>query len=578
MNPNNFYPNGYQTYPSNQPMQIPTQYQPSPSNQYYPMQVQNNYQPMNYPNSYQPNIQPHYPSNHYQPSYPNIQSNPQPYYPPTQQQHQQQPIYAPTESLKVNLGPVIGSVTHHTARILVEFNKVEQVTCFLHSPYGETIACKLISQANMPVVFKFHSLRPKTEYKVTLSCALPVESSSFWTIRENHDNPGNLKAAIVSCNDISRQYSKTKDKDLWGHLGGQVRNHALDYVFHIGDQVYMDMALNNKMKYLYGECRAILEATSRDQWGYKRAELLNILRQQYYKTWNHPSEAYVLANVPNLMVGDDHEFRDDWGWNPDDYTPGTIDHFYGELVRQLYYEYQRQLREDIPWDNLASLRCEYHHHILNGVGVSFMEYRGCRSWFREANLKETHIGASQREWLRALYGKGGLFEQVNSAIFISPLPLFIFSKLVSKVAFLKVDDVQEYWTYQSIPQLLELLDLIRGWKQRRSDRDLVIVGGDIHLGGTTDVMYAGQKLCTQFVCSAINSHESHWLEKGIMDLVMKWGKVNSDYTFMHRKWTKRNNYGVVEVYSDYNGSRIDCKLEKLKPQKQNSFLGKILGK
>jgi len=480
------------------------------------------------------------------------------------------------ENLKVNLGPIIGKVTHNSARILVEFNKVQEVTCFLQSDKGETKICKLISRANMPVVFKFDNLRPKTHYKVGLSCPLPVESSSFWTIRENHDNPGNLKAAIVSCNDISRQYNKPQNKDLWAHLGGLTKNHSLDYIFHIGDQVYMDMSLDNKTKYLYGECRKILLETPKDQWNYIRPELLKILRAQYYKTWNHPSVAPVLANVPNLMICDDHEFRDDWGFGSDDHIPGTLDHFYGELVRQLYYEYQRQLREDIPWDNLKSLKCEYHHHILNGVGVSFMEYRGCRSWFREDKLKETHIGAAQSQWIRDLYKPGGKFEQVNSALFLSPLPLFVLSKFISQVAFIKEDDIQEYWTYRSIPQLVELLDLLREWKQRRENREILVVGGDIHMGGSTDVMYQGKKIFTQFVSSSMNSKESSWLEKGIMDLVMKLGKVDNNYAFLHQKWKRKNNYGVIEVITGKEGSKIEARLETLKEVKKGNFIQNFL--
>ena len=476
------------------------------------------------------------------------------------------PIHFTNGDLKVNLGPVIGKVTHKTARILVEFNKSEQVTCFLQSDKGEIKTCKLTSIANVPVVFTFEGLKPKTHYKVGLSCALPVESSSFWTLRKNKDDPGNLKAAIVSCNDISRQFNKPQDKDLWAHLGGLAREHALDYVFHIGDQVYMDMALENKTKHLYGECREILLATPKEQWIYKRHELLNLLRDQYYRTWNHPSVAYVLANVPNLMICDDHEFRDDWGFNSDDHKPGTLDHFYGELVRQLYYEYQRQLREDINLKNLSSLKCEYHHHILNGVGVSFMEYRGCRSWFREENLKETHIGAAQREWMRDLYKEKG-------TIFISPIPLFLLSKLVSRIAYLKEDDIQEYWTYRSIPQLVELLDLLRGWKEKRAGRELLVVGGDFHLGGMTDVIYQEKKVFTQFVCSAINSKEASWLEKGILDVVMKIGKLNNDYSFYHHKWKKRNNYGVIEVITDKQGSKIEAKLETLKVEKKKSRQG-----
>jgi len=477
-------------------------------------------------------------------------------------------VYFTNDSIKVNIGPVIGKVTHNSARILVEFNKVKEVTCILQSDQGERWTCKLISKANVPVVFKFDNLRPKTHYKVGLSCPLPVESSSFWTIRENHDNPGNLKAAIVSCNDISRQFSKPKNKDLWAHLGGLTQEHALDYVFHIGDQVYMDMAMNNKSKYLYGEVRKILQEIPKDQWSIRRPEVLQILRNQYYKTWSHPSVAYVLANVPNFMICDDHEFRDDWGFEPDDWQQGTIDHFYGELVRQLYYEYQRQLREDIPWDNLKSLKCEYYHVILNGVGVSFMEYRGCRSWFREDNLKETHIGAAQRAWLQELYSEAGEFEFVTSTIFISPLPLFVLSKLVSQVAYYKVDDVQEYWSYRSIPQLVELLELLRAWKRRRADREILVVGGDIHMGGTTDVMYQGRKIFTQFVSSSINSKETSWLEKGVMDILMKLGKVNDDYTFLHNKWKKRNNYGVIEATYGKEGARIETKLETLKVPKK----------
>jgi len=228
----------------------------------------------------------------------------------------------------------------------------------------------------------------------------------------------------------------------------------------------------------------------------------------------------------------------------------------------------RQLREEINWEDLASLKCEYYHEILNGVGVSFMEYRGCRSWFKEENLKETHIGAAQRKWLRDLYLEDGEFEHLNSTLFISPLALFILSKLVSKAAFYKVGDVQEYCTYKSIPQLVELLDLLRSWKERRAGRELLIVGGDIHMGGTTDILYKGKKIFAQFVSSAINSKEVSSFEKGLMDLMMKMGKINGDYTCCHGKWKKRNNYGIVEVITNEQGSKIESKLELLRDKKK----------
>jgi len=471
------------------------------------------------------------------------------------------------DTIKITLGPVIGKVTHNSARILVEFNKAEPVTCFLQCPTGETKSCMITSKPFTPIVFTFENLKPKTQYNVHLTCALPVERCSFYTLRENNDNPGNLKSAIVSCNEIFYQLQKTKENDLWGHLGSQVREHSLDYVFHIGDQVYMDMSGDDKTGHIYKQVTDILKATPKKQWDSKVPELLKLLKGQYYKTWNHPSIAFVLANVPNLMICDDHEFRDDWGFKADDYKPGTVDHFYGELARQVYYEYQRQLREDINWKNLKAMKCEYHEHILNGVGVSFMEYRGNRSWFREEYLRDTHMGKAQQAWLGSLYKQGGRFEGLNSAMFITPLPLFLLTHFVSQVAYLKSDDIQEYWTYDSVDQLAELLDLLRTWKERVNGREIVVIGGDFHLGGWTDIGYKGKKIFSQFTTSAISQDQTSGFEKAILDVLMKLGKLNKEYSFSHYGWTKENNYGVVEASTENKVAKINSTLVFFPPQK-----------
>ena len=464
------------------------------------------------------------------------------------------------ESIKVTVGPIIGKVTHNTARVLVEFTKSEQVVCYLQSPSGEVKTCYSTSKANVPIVFSFDNLKPKTQYRVTLSCPLSRGESSFWTLRENNDNPGSLKTGLVSCNEIVRQYMKPKDKDLWAHLGGLVRSHALDYVFHIGDQVYMDVAGDDKTKHIYGKCHKILSETSKKKWKSKVPELLELLRQEYRRTWTYPSVAFVLANVPNLMICDDHEFRDDWGFRAEDSKPGTIDNFYGELARQVYYEYQRQLREDIPWDNLKSLKNEYHYHILNGVGVSFMEYRGCRSWFQEEKLKETLTGKAQKEWIFSLFKKGGKLDQVDSTIFVTPVPFFLLSHFLSELAYLKSNDLQEHYTYHNVPQLIELLDLLREWKERRQGREILIAAGDAHLGGWTDVWYKKKKIFSQFVSSAINSAEATKVEKAILDVLMKVGRLNKDYSFFHYEWKRENNFGLIETSQVNKVSKIQSTL------------------
>lgn len=270
------------------------------------------------------------------------------------------------ESPKVKLGPIIGKVTHNTARILVEFDKEAEVSCYITSRGGARIESRLTSKSDRPAVFIFTGLDLKTHYTVSLSVKLELKSS-FWTLRENHDNPGNLKAAIISCNEISHSYKKTKETDLWFDLAKRVDFHEFDYIFHIGDQTYMDMgSYGGSMESPYYVVQFILNSTPRELWESKRPALLEVLRAQYRKTWSYYPISYTLANIPNISICDDHEIRDDWGFREEDYTPGTLDYLYGQLARQVYYEYQRQLREDIPWENLDSLKCEYYDNVFHG--------------------------------------------------------------------------------------------------------------------------------------------------------------------------------------------------------------------
>lgn len=50
------------------------------------------------------------------------------------------------------------------------------------------------------------------------------------------------------------------------------------------------------------------------------------------------------TKVPNLMVGDDHEFRDDFGDKDDDSNPHSREYQIGLCALQVYHEYQTQVR------------------------------------------------------------------------------------------------------------------------------------------------------------------------------------------------------------------------------------------
>ena len=445
--------------------------------------------------------------------------------------------------------------------MLVEFDREDDVVCFLTSSQGKVSQCKLRSKSNIPVVFSFSDLDPKQLYKVSLSCKLSV-NSSFWTLRENSDNPGDLNVAVISCNEISMNFERLKDGDLWIDLQHRVEKHEFDYLFHIGDQCYQDMGhLGETNEDPYRICKFILDSTPKDLWEFKKPILLEVLRTKYRRTWSYYPIACTLANIPNTTILDDHEARDDWGFRPEDYTPGTFDHFYGQLARQVYYEYERQLREDIDWNNFQALNSEYYDLVVHGVGISLIEYRACRTWAREKALEETYLGENQTAWVDSLYKKGGKFDNVAVALFMTPMPLIYLSPVMTRLFARKENDVHEHWSFCSDKPMGELLDKLRDWKERRSGRELTIVGGDVHLGGYTEIFHQGKPMFKQLTSSPING--SNGLGKWIL-AAQRLAYLNNSYSYKHYDWTEDNNYGIIKTKVENNIATVTSQLISIK--------------
>jgi len=482
------------------------------------------------------------------------------------------------------LGPIIGKVTDKTARVAIEFenkfdhfgnkfdqfgnkfdqsgnkfdqfgNKLDQMIkeCILISKTDDMNQHSQIEIANkgFPTIFRFFELTPNTLYKVVCDGA---EIGQFKTLRSENDNPGNLKVGIVSCNDFTKK-DKTLKKDLWFDLTDNIED--LDYVFHIGDQCYMDMGAESANSTPYQKCKAILASIDEQSWPKKRTELLEVLRSRYRQTWNQEDTAYVLANVPNLMILDDHEIKDDWGWG----KPDNFDSFYGQLAREVYYEYQRQLREDIDWKKLNNLKSEYHAHILNGVGVVFVDYRGSRSWFRETGIEDNQLGNAQKQWITNLFSEQGQFSNLNSVLFISPFPLVFLSHFLTNLASKYIDDAKEHWAFKNNKELENLFEILRKWKLRREGGEVTLIGGDVHVGGHTEIFDKEDRLFKQFTTSAINNTVPKKHESKVIDILQKAsGNFEKEYFYNHIDWIRYNNYGLLEVKNVNGESLVTCQL------------------
>jgi hypothetical protein len=339
---------------------------------------------------------------------------------------------------EITIGPIIGKVTATSARILAEFNCQGGVSCFLVNEAGQSIRLDAMVPANRPVVFKFDVLTKGTLYKVTFANFKHIESQ-FRTLDDSND----LRVATVSCNEYSFAIKKNDKNDLFLDLYKKAANREIDYIFHIGDQVYMDMSEQGDKNTPYFQSIKILNETPKDQWNFKRDLILELLRNQYRKTWGIPSIRAALANCPNLTILDDHEARDDFGWRKEDWDSNTQkpDYFYLQLARIVYYEYQRQLRVDVDFNNLGLIQEEYWAEILNHTGVVCVEYRACRTWHRgTSQMGDSEIGGRQWQFLNGCFGKGGFFQNCKNVLFLSPLVVVLFGPKQTRLATKFSDD------------------------------------------------------------------------------------------------------------------------------------------
>jgi hypothetical protein len=462
----------------------------------------------------------------------------------------------------ISLGPIIGKVTDSTARILVEFKQQGQYTCVLTpAKGGNSVQVTGNFLASRAGVFKFANLAPSTKYNVTFNPQMTQVPSSFTTISDKND--GRLRVAVISCNESSVALSKQgKKEDLWTNVYKQYQDDEIDYLLQIGDSVYMDWGGNISEK-PWQKTEVLLKGVTADKYNNYAGQVIELIKGEYRKTWQIPSIATTLANVPNITMGDDHEVKDDWGFKQDDWTPKTLSHFYGSMARCVYYEFQRQLREDVNLNDFSSIKEEYHHHVINGVGIYFLDYRGIRTWHRdEKDLGKSQIGKRQTDHLKQLLSKTGDFGNLNNVIIVSTVPIVIFPKTMTKAISAKIDDAMEQWTYSNTKEQGQLLNIFKTWKDAKKGREMVLVGGDIHYGGMTEVRKGSVPVFKQLTASAMNNKEG--FSKVAMDVLnflqSKLHDLDNGWRMYHQDFIKENNYGLINFIPSKDGFNAAIKL------------------
>jgi len=469
----------------------------------------------------------------------------------------------------ITLGPVIGKVTESQARILMESSHDVEISCTCSPPSeGKSVVVTQKLSRRRPAALKFDGLAPGTLYNVTVTGAkLLVDRCSFRTLPSGGWRFGEGRSpcfAVASCNCVYETYIRgVEQDDLWADLRMRLQmGQQVDYMLHLGDNVYLDAdwcliekgkrALEDSCK--WGVAHDWLKNLPPAKWLYFEAEIEEHFRNVYRETWGHRPTRWVLANIPNLMIFDDHDFRDDWGDRPEDRDENSIDRFLAGIAYRVGISYQRLLHDDE-----LEPKYDYHMHVFGDVGLLFVDVRCCKSFhWQSEDAEAPMLGKAQWAAIDAALAPGGMFSDCKALLALVPEPIGYVSRALTKIMGNTVcDDLLGQWSAEAhraeVPRFLQAL---KAWRELGSNKQVLILAGDVHEGGWTDLILQnveGDGRIRQLTTSAIankqtKAHEALAvaLTRGFMSS-LDVTDVGSGWLSRHYDWTNFNNYALVTV-------------------------------
>ncbi len=447
------------------------------------------------------------------------------------------------------IGPIVGEVTETTARVVVQPENPGLVQVVLTpAGGGAPVAAQAQATATDPVAaLHLTGLQPATRYALAVHVDGAPVAGRTGSVRTRDPGATRHRFVAVSCNYTVKQGQSR----LWHEIAVRhVLTGDVAGVLHVGDQVYSDQVFGQAMH----DLRGVAPTAAHE------AEYAARFRRLYAYAWNYPATREVLANTSNLMVWDDHELRNGWGSHAEDRTPGTREHWVGTVARRVFQEFQRQLWG--PRD--MAVPHEAHAHTFGATGVIFLDQRGGRSFGHDA--ARPYLGGAQWTWLNGVLTSPA-FASVRALVVVTSVPLLYVGERAAELGGLVASDLRDQWSHPDhIAEQRAMAKLLRDWKSAATDREVLVVGGDVHVGGFTDleerVNGAWRGVIRQVITSPVtNEPPSAIFWWGIRKLLDGRHDLTPSLRFRHREMTRRRNYAVLTVDAPPTGrASIDAKL------------------
>ncbi|RYE15312.1 MAG: hypothetical protein EOP34_03720 [Rickettsiales bacterium] len=401
------------------------------------------------------------------------------------------------------LGPILGDYDGNRLKILVETNR------------DDTISIEFMVKNNSTDnIIKIIDIKAKKIQNIDIS-GLKNNKIYEYMIRDSRENelcryewkavkPENIKNInIVSCN---KKSDECKD-NLWEYMWEtHIKTKNTDLLLHIGDQVYEsnDCTYSRAVEYLrcfkhtpivsMKKIKSIDKHNNINENIHGCSDFINkdtiletiydMYRQLYIRQWTTGTMKKILASVCNRMIIDDHDIHNGYGIHlKDDLYEETG--MVNTIALRAYHRYQLQLWRDLSFDEKTGNVIDdggvgySSYNISNSTLLLLMDVRNSRVKYYDPDMP--YIGTSQYKFIEKTLSE----TKCENLILISSIPIILGSQelgyIGSKIDITN-DSRDQYVTPAYVCDHMMILDLIKRWKYEKSNRFILLVGGDIHFG------------------------------------------------------------------------------------------------
>jgi hypothetical protein len=455
--------------------------------------------------------------------------------------------------VRIVCGPIVGLVTRHSVRLLLEFDGNVHVDITATEKMAPDVQTQISRKfyANRAKAVTIGDLKEKTEYIFSFRTnqdtiadeeadielidektrSLPLQKTSIEDAVEYKARAitlgahlQNIRVAVVSGNDGTPQtpdlYCLVEEKIFKNQMK------PLDAVFHVGNLV--------DGQTLFKEARKAIEGGAEDD------AACDIYRAAYRKLFRQKGLRDLLGKVGNFLVGSQRDIGVEK-------IEGELDERVAKIAKRAYNEYQRQL-----WSEHFDGSHEGHAHLFGDhMGILFLD-----QFMGKTFTQEKEVTLTEKQWqdMEQLFAPRqeqeteeegekkevspiGMFATIKGLVVVTNEPVLFLNENTEKIP-----DADDWAHGKQKEERDKFLSMLFKWKSESNLREVVIVSGNsANCGGHSLITHNGAQI-SQFVTSPIASTP---LCKGVT--IPPEGK-SGDYSFTHFDWvTEERNFGVVDV-------------------------------